>query len=71
MGRLDLGELAEVGQRQGLAVWLWQPPDQWFQAAGELLAALGFVSVGFASASMRAIRSSGAAGVSLALARER
>jgi len=43
--RLDLGELAEVGERQCLAVWLWQPPDQRFEAAGELLAALGFVGV--------------------------
>ena len=43
VGRLDLGELAEVGEGQRLAVWLWQPLDQWFEAAGKLLAGLSFV----------------------------
>src|SRR5215207_1129438 len=36
-GRLDLGEAAEVSERQRFAIRLRQPPHKRFEAAGELL----------------------------------
>ena len=38
LGGLDLRELADVGERERLAVWLGQLPDQRCKAAGEFLA---------------------------------